>query len=153
MRKFITVILVALATMFASSCTSCNKDVKFGVEYALSVNGSTDGAVDVDFVNGHFDVDGAAKFDFDWTNVDKMTKFDSDKVYNLGDALVSNDAKVAKAAADVDAWLNSEIGVSDFVGHYDLYIKGYVKETLTGLKFEVDRRITNLPEVPEVVSE
>ncbi len=146
MRNFITVIFVALATMFASSCTSCNNDAKFGVEYNLAVDGTTDGAVDVMFVDGHFDIDGAAKFDFDWTNVKDSVLFESTNVYNLEKSLTSIDTRVAKTATLVDEWINSEINVTDFTGHYDLYIKGYVKETLTGLKFEVDKRITNWPD-------
>ena len=149
MRKFITIVLAAVTMLFAASCTSCNNDVKFGIEYDLAVNGSTDAAVSVEFVGGHFSVDGAAKFDFDWANVLKDTKFESAQALALDEALVSNDAKVAEAAARVNEWLETEVAVKDFTGHYDIYIKGYVKETLTGLKFEIDRRITNLPETTE----
>lgn len=146
MRKFITILFTALATMFAVSCTSCDNDAKFGIEYALTVDGKTDGDVNVDFVNGHFYIDAAANFNFDWTNVQNVPTFEGARVYNLEEALASNDVRVAKAAANVNEWLNSEIGVSEFTGHYDILLKGYVKETLTGLKFEIDRRFTNWPE-------
>ena len=148
MRKFITILFTALATLFAVSCTSCNNDndAKFGIEYAINVDGTTDAAVNVEFVSGHFYIDGASKFVFDWSNADNIVKLQNTEAYKLDEALASNDADVAKAAAQVDEWLNSEIKVGDFTGHYDIYIKGYVKETLTGLNFEIDRRITNLPE-------
>lgn len=145
MRKIFTILFAALATMFAVSCTSCGNDVKFGVEYDLSVTGKTDAAVAVDFTNGHFSVDGAANLDFGYSNVETPDVLQTGQAVSLSEALASNDARVAKAAADVDEWLTSSVSVTDFVGTYDLYIKGYIKETLTGLKFEVDKRITNIP--------
>ena len=145
MKNFIIFLCLVISMFFMTSCNSCNNDVKFGIEYDLSTNGSTDAAVSVTFNGGHFTVDGAAKFDFDWTNVSPMV-FQGESVYGLDSALASNDAKVVEAAKRVDDWLNKEVYVSDFTGHYDIYVKGYVKETLTGLKFEIDRHFTNLSE-------
>lgn len=145
MRKFISILLAALTIVFVASCTSCNSDAKFGIEYDLSTVGSTDAAVTVDFTNGHFNVNGAAKFDFEWSNVQNV-KFEQLAVQDLRSALNSSDTQVLEAAQRVDEWLNTAVQVNSFEGHYDIYIHGYVRETLTGLKFEIDRRITNLPE-------
>jgi len=145
MRKFFTIILAAITMLFAASCTSCNNDAKFGIEYDLAVTGNTDAAVTVEFTGGHFGVDGAANFDFGWTNVTEAVNLRGVQSYVLDEALASNDARVADAAARVNEWVDGAVAVDAFTGHYDIYIKGYVKETLTGLTFEIDRRITNVP--------
>ena len=147
MRKFITIILAAVAMLSVASCNSCKKeDVKFGIEYSLSVNGSTDGAVDVTFATGYFNIDGASKFDFAWTNAEKKADLENATIYDLDSALTANDATISEAASRANDWLEENVKVKDFAGHYDIYIKGYIKETFTGLMFDVDRRITNLPE-------
>ena len=135
MRKFIILLSVALAAL---SC-SCQND-SFGFEYALNSNGATDGKVTLVFPNGEFSLDGDAGYVFTWSNADKLRAVNT---LSLEEALVSNDAKVAKAANDVNNWLESAIHVTDAEGNYDIYVKGYVKETLTGLTFSVDKHFTN----------
>ena len=149
MRKFITFVLATLTVLFVASCTSCkNEDgsSKFGIEYSLSVDGNTDGAVDVTFAGGYFNIDGASNFDFAWTNAEKATKLEAGKAYGLDSALAMKDATVSEAATRANDWLEENVGVKDFSGHYKIHIKGYIKETLTGLMFEVDRELSNQEE-------
>lgn len=124
----------------AMSC-SCNDNQSFGIEYALNSNGSTDGSVTVAFPSGEFTLNGDANYVFNWTNADKKL-LNAGAIF-LSDALNSNDAKIAKAANEVNTWLESAIHVTDAEGNYDVYVKGYVKETLTGLTFEIDKHFTN----------
>lgn len=140
MRKFLIVLSVVAMAFAAMSC-SCDDNASFGIEYALNSNGNTDGSVTVTFPSGEFTLNGDASYVFDWSNADKKL-FGAEAIF-LDDALNSKDAKMAKAANKVSAWLESAINVTDAEGNYDVYVKGYVKETLTGLTFEIDRHFTN----------
>lgn len=129
---------------FAAMSCSCNGDKSFGIEYSLNSDGTTDGSVTVTFPYGEFSMKGDAGYQFEWTNVTK--KLLSAGAMSLGDALKSNDAKVAQAAGTVNSWLESAVQVKDAGGHYDIFVKGYVKETLTGLTFSVDKHFSNKEE-------
>lgn len=92
---------------------------------------------------------------------DSATKITSDfagNVTNEVESLVTNDAEVltldAPEAVKANEWIESY--VSDVVSKnygssakYSIHIKGYVKETLTGLVFSIDKTFTNLPEIVE----
>lgn len=54
--------------------------------------------------------------------------------------------KLSRAAEHVNNWLEESIKVTDFSGHYDIYVKGYVMETMTQIKFSIDRHFTNITE-------
>lgn len=129
--------MAALAVL----ATSC-KDKEFGIEYALNTHGDSDGVVDVTFAGGSFDINGAAAFKLNWSNVQEKM-FQSKDVVLLDQALSSQDVKVLETAKKVDAWLDDNVSVSSASGTYDLYLQGYIKETFTGLKFEVNRHFTN----------
>lgn len=135
MRKLI-VILAAIAAM---SCSCENKS--FGIEYELGSNGTTDGYVDVTFPSGQFSINGDASYQFDWSNVDVVIP--DNEVMSLAYGLGAKDAKVAEAARYVDGWLEDAVKVTDAGGDYDIYVKGYVRETFTGLTFSVDKHFTN----------
>ena len=139
MRKFLIVLAACVAAM---SC-SCSGDKTFGIEYALNSDGTTDGKVSLVFPNGQFSMNGTAGYQFAWTNVDN--KLTVSEALPLCESLEANDAKVAKAANDVNGWLESAIRVTDAEGEYDIYVKGYVRETLTGLTFSVDKHFTSKP--------
>ena len=130
--------------MLATSCTSCNPSVQFGIEYSLVSSGETTGDVSVSFEGGHFNVDGDAKYSFSWANSFPLLK--AGNMVSLSEALESNDAKTATAAKYVNDWLDRSLKVSSASGTYDIYIKGYVKETATQITFSIDRHFTNLPE-------
>lgn len=146
MRKFIFVLAMMVALAFLPSCTSCNNNGEgFGIQYSLQSNGTTDGFVQVDFVNGGFKVTGDADYDFNWSN--ETPAFQSaNNVMVLSEALQCKDAKTVQAAEHVNNWLEESIKVTDFSGHYDIYVKGYVMETMTQIKFSIDRHFTNITE-------
>ena len=121
----------------AISCSCDNKS--FGIEYSLNSDGVTDGSVTLAIPNGEFSLKGDASYQFAWSNTKLLTA----ESLPLDESLVAKDAKVSKAANDVNNWLESAIQVIDADGDYDIYVQGYVKETLTGLTFSVDKHFTN----------
>ena len=147
MKKFLCLIVAALLVVgLTSGCNSCSSDVHFGIEYSLQSNGTANGDVAVTFEGGSFTIDGEANYAFSWQNTILLTK--ANNAISLEQALGAKDARTADAAKKVDDWLNNSINVTAAGGTYDLYIKGYVKETATGLTFEIDRHFTNIPEEP-----
>lgn len=145
MRKIFTIFVAIIAALSITACNSCSNNSKFGIQYSIATNGKTDDAVSVDFVNGHFDINGAANYNFNWAS-DTTRLFTTNEVYLLDDALKTNDEKVAEAAVRANDWLEKSIKVTSFTGHYCVHIEGYIMETLTGIKFEVDRTFSNYPE-------
>ena len=137
MRKFLAIFAV-LVTALACSCN--NENNGFGIEYALNSDGVTDGHVVLTFPSGEFSLKGDANYQFEWTNVDKVVTND---VKSLDSALATKDVQVLSAANYVNAWLDSVIKITEADGNYDIYVKGYVKETLTGITFSVDKHFTN----------
>lgn len=146
MKKFIIIAVAALAMLATMSCTSCsNNDAPWGVEYSLQSDGKTDASVDVQFFNANLSLNGDADYAFEWTNVAAPVLFNSAEAVVLSDALSSNDAKTLQAAEYVNGWLDEWFKVVSFEGNYDIYIKGYVKETKTQITFSIDRHFTNIP--------
>lgn len=131
------------AAMFC--CVACN-DAPWGVEYSLSSNGKTDGNVEVAFVNGDFYVAGDANYQFAWSNAPADKVFGAAPVKPLNEALGCEDPKILQAAEYVNSWLDEAVKVVDYAGHYDVYVKGYVKETKTQITFSIDRHFTNIEE-------
>lgn len=145
MKKFILIAVAALAMLATFSACSCsNNDAPWGVEYALQSDGKTDASVTAQFFNANMSLNGDADYVFDWTNSPVALRSESALV--LADALTSNDAQTVKAAEYVNGWLDEWFKVVSFEGHYDIYIKGYVKETKTQITFSIDRHFTNIPE-------
>ena len=147
MKKFLCLMVaVLLVAGLTTGCTGCSSDVHFGIEYSLQSNGTANGDVAVTFDGGSFSIDGKADYNFAWQNTILLTK--GNGALMLDQALASKDLSTAETAKKVDDWLNKSIEVTSAGGTYDLYIKGYVKETATGLIFEIDRHFTNIPEEP-----
>lgn len=142
--KFIALIaMVIMVFVSAVGCSSCTpNNANFGIEYSLQSDGTADGNVDVIFDGGSFAIDGSASYVFAWHNTILFTKGSHDAI-NLDTALCAKDEKVASAAAKVSDWIDSSIQVSSASGTYDIYIKGYVKETATQITFTIDRHFTN----------
>lgn len=146
MKKFIIIAVAALAMLATMGCTSCsNNDAPWGVEYSLQSDGKTDASVDVQFFNANLSLNGDADYVFEWTNVAAPVLFNSAEAVVLSDALSSNDDKTLQAAEYVNGWLDEWFKVVSFEGNYDIYIKGYVKETKTQITFSIDRHFTNIP--------
>ena len=140
-------VVALLVVGFTSGCNSCSSDVHFGIEYSLQSNGTANGDVAVTFEGGSFSIYGEANYAFSWQNTILLTK--ANNVISLEQALVAKDSRTADAAKKVDDWLNSSIQVVSAGGTYDIYIKGYVKETATGITFDIDRHFTNKEEPAE----
>lgn len=140
MKKIIS--LIAIMLVSAAAFVGCTKD-SFGIEYAFETNGVTNGHVNIEFVGGEFGVNGEADFNFNISNVTDTTA----RTVSLTEALQNtNDEEVYRAACKVNEWMDTAFAVTDFSGTYDIYVKGYVMETFTQIKFSIDRRFTNLPE-------
>ena len=146
MRNFLLILSVVLLGAVASGCTQCSNDVPWGVEYSLSSDGRTDDTVTIDFVNGHFTLDGAAAYSFDWSNAPEPDSVVVKSAKPLADVLRAADPTTLEAAQYVDKWLTDSIKVSDFEGYYNIYVRGYVKETKTQITFSINRHFSNLPE-------
>lgn len=140
---FISVALLVFGLTFG--CVSCNQDVNFGIEYSLQSNGTANGDLAVTFDGGSFTLDGKADYTFSWQNTILLMK--SVDAISLEQALCAKDARTVEAAKKVNDWLVNSIQVTSLGGTYDIYIKGYVRETATGLTFAIDRHFTN-PETP-----
>lgn len=130
--------------MCAASCTSCSNGVQFGIEYSLQSDGMANGNVALTFDGGSFDLNGDASYALNWQNTIKLS--DVMNAPNLDTAKAAKDPTTAATAEKVDSWLEDNFRVSSAGGTYDIYIKGYIKETATGLTFQVDKHFTNIPQ-------
>lgn len=146
MKKFIIIMVAALAMLATFSACSCsNRDTPWGVEYSLQSDGQTDANVAVQLFNANLYINGGADYVFDWTNVTTPAVLQTTKAVVLDDALACSDIQTAQAAEYVNGWLDEWFKVVSFEGTYDIYIKGYVKETKTQITFSIDRHFTNIP--------
>ena len=148
MRKIIFCIAAVVAMCLAASCTQCSNDAHWGVEYSLTSNGKTDGNVKVCFPGGSFFVDGDAGYDFDWSNAKDSVALKAVVAMPLDSVLQKQmlDKDTMDAAKYVNGWLDEQVKIASFEGHYDIYVKGYVKETKTQITFSIDRHFTNVEE-------
>jgi len=150
MRKLFVTLAVVIGMLAIASCTSCsNDDAKFGIEYALNSEGKTDGSFTLHVAIADFTITGDAEYNFDLSSKKVKDLLTKSGAKSLEEALNSNDAKELEAANKVNSWLDEMIKVTEVDGHYDIYVRGYVMETLTGLKFEIDKHYTNYPEPNE----
>lgn len=149
MRKFLYLFVAALVSLAFTACNSCtsNNDLKPGFVYSLDANGDAAGHFDVAFAQGAFDINGDADFVFKFSNDTTAVLLQkANDAVPLDAILLSksiDNATQYDAALRTDAWLNEQLQITEYSGTYLLHIEGYVKETLTGIKFEVDRTFTN----------
>jgi hypothetical protein len=141
MRKVLFAIAALLAVMAASGC---DDTTPWGVEYSLKSTGKTDASVTLAVFNGSMEVNGDADYVLSLDNAPDYLR--SERAVSLSDGLLSSDAKTLQAAEYVNGWLDEWFQVVSFEGHYDIYIKGYVKETKTQITFSVDRHFSNVDE-------
>lgn len=141
MKKFLFAVVAALAVLATSGC---DDNAPWGVEYSLKSTGKTDASVALMVFNGSVGIIGDADYVLEWSNAPKV--LGAGKAVILDEALHCNDAKTLQAAEYVNGWLDEWFKVVSFEGHYDIYIKGYVKETKTQITFSVDRHFTNIEE-------
>lgn len=136
MKKLFFLAIVAMALF-----TSC-KDQQFGFIYSLHAVGDADGNFDIKFNNGLFEGDGKTDLVFLWSN-DSTGVVRFDKPVAIQDALNSNNKQVREAALATQDWFEQKFGVAAASGTYYVSISGWVKETLTGITFSVQKTFTN----------
>lgn len=155
MRKIFLVIVIAIMSLTIASCSSCsNSNSQFNIEYSLNSEGKTDGAFTLHVVAADFTVTGNAEYKFDLTSKKFQEVLTKGEVKSLDKALESEDSRESTVANKINDWLNEMVKVTEADGHYDIYVRGYAMETLTGLRFEIDKHFTNYPdpdEEPEVL--
>ena len=126
-----------------ASCSSCSGgDVGWGIEYSLQSDGQANGNVALTFDGGSFTLNGEADYAFTWSNTILLRDVGG---IPLETALASKDVRTVDAATKVNDWLDNSITFTSAGGTYDIYVKGYVRETATGLTFAIDRHFTNIP--------
>ena len=137
MKKFFMIFAMALSLIALSSCKE-----KYSLVYNVTVDGDADEAVDVQFPNGNFAVDGKAAFVFNWGSpVDTLllgAEAPAEEL-TLGAALESENEDVRNAA---------EVAENDFKataanGTYYVHFNGYVLEPITRVKIQIDTVFTN----------
>ena len=136
MKKFLFAIVAALLV------TACDDTTPWGVEYSLNSTGKTDASVELAIFNGSLTMNGDANYVLQWDNVPKLAS--PENTIPLHEGLLCADTQTLQAAEYVNGWLDEWFKVVSFDGHYDIYIKGYVKETKTQITFSVDKHFTNI---------
>lgn len=129
------ILFAMLACLLLVSC-----DTQFGLAYGVSLSGVGDGKFDVAWPQGSFAMDGTAAIDF---VIGDTIPFGT--VTTKADVLDKGDKKELDALQQVNDFVAKQFGVTDGEGTYDFWLHGYVKEIGTGLIFEIDRHITNIP--------
>jgi hypothetical protein len=120
--------------------TSCKGQAAFGVDYAAVVNGDGDGNFDVTFPQGRVAMDGTAVIDFRASNDSSII---NGKVYTKQEVLQSGDAEKIKALEACNAYMADKFEASAASGTYDIWIKAFVRERVTGIGFEAEKHLTN----------
>jgi len=141
MKHYLCLLMLAMVAVLG---TSCKTQAQFGVDYAVIVQGDGDGVVDVMFPQGRFEMDGTA---------DIVLRASSDSavinapVVTKAQVIESGDPAMLKALKDANDYVQNEFyaAQTDAGGTYYLLLKGYVRERLTGLGFEVEKVLTNRP--------
>ena len=146
MKKFLTILAVALG-MFAMQ--SCNTND--GIVYSVTAYGDANGNLSMVFPNGNLELNGKSDIDFVWDNdkdeviaaVDTTTFGVGEGVYGLDEAIAADDAKLKEQANAVNDWLANTFEVNSAEGDYYVHIVGYAKEKVTGFTLAIDRVFTN----------
>lgn len=126
MKQFIMICFGALMLLSLSSC----KDVKPEFSFELNLKGDVQAVVSGDF-------------DVNVCNV-QTDSLQLQAFFNADQALALSAPEGENANAWLDKYIeNNVLKYLEPNAVYDIYIKGYIKEKLTGLNFSVDKRITN----------
>lgn len=130
MRK----ILFTLCMCFAL----CSCHSQFGITYGVKLQGDGDGQVHVTFPEGSYEMDGNATIALQVGDSLPLGKVTS-KAY----VLEHGSARELAALQAVSNSVTNQFDATAVSGIYDIYLYGYIKETLTGLVFEINRHWTN----------
>ena len=135
MRKILFAMLIA--------CTAlCSCGTQFGLAYGVKLTGDGDGKFEVTFPQGSYAMDGKAAIDL---NVGDTIPFFNQPVTTKAEVIEKGNAKQLAALKAVNDSVAQQFSATEGSGTYDLWLHGFVKETGTGLIFEIDRHFTNRP--------
>ena len=134
MKKFVFLIMACVAMLMASC------DTQFGIAYGVSLTGDGDGKFEVAFPQGTYAMDGTAVIAL---NIGDTIPFGGQTVTTKAEVIAKGDSKELEALQKVNKFVASDFSTTEGGGTYDLWLKGFIKETGTGLIFEVDRHFTN----------
>jgi len=129
----------------AAALMLCSCGQQFGLAYGLDLTGDGDGKFTVSFPQGQFSMDGTADINF---QIGDTIPFGAPTT--KAEVLQSGDAKQRAALKAVNDSIAQQFGATGGDGTYDLWIHGFVKETGTGLVFEIDRHLTNRANAPAI---
>jgi len=140
----LSTMLCVVMSLVLTSCDTESENAQFGIVYNVTVDGDADGNVNVTFPNGKFEMNGDADLAFVYSN-DTIQALQGLNVLTAEEIIAFNDANQLAALNAVNSWVDETFTVSatQAGGTYDVVIKGYVKETLTGLVIAIDKRLTN----------
>jgi len=116
---------------------SCKSQMEF--VYSADVVGDADGQVLVTFPDGRFALNGNANLSFHYSN--DSTKVES-CIYTPEQVRLMGIKKAEPVLLGAEPYMDA-FNVTSAGGTYDIVIKGYVKESLTGITFQIDKRFTN----------
>ena len=136
MKKCLFFLLACVAMLFASCGT------QFGISYGVSLTGDGDGKFEVSFPQGTYAMDGTAAIAL---HIGDTIPFGG-TVTSKAEVLAKGNPKELEALNRVNKVVTSDFSTTEGSGTYDLWLHGFIKETGTGLIFEVDRHFTNRPE-------
>lgn len=124
------------ACLLLASCST-----QFGLAYGVSLSGNGDGKFNVAWPQGSFAMDGKAYLDF---VIGDTIPF-GEPVTTKAEVMLKGDKREMAALQSVNDSIAKQFGVTEGEGTYDFWLHGFVKECGTGLVFEIDRHITNIP--------
>lgn len=123
----------------------CSCNTQFGIAYGVKLTGDGDGQVEVTFPQGQYAMDGTATI---YLNVGDTMPFFGKKVTTKAEVIKHGSAKQIAALKAANDSVATQFNATAGTGTYDLWVKGFVKETGTGLIFEIDRHFTNRANAP-----
>lgn len=137
MKKLFYLALFLPLMLFASCKPDHSPLTKF--TYDLTITGDADGIVTVNFPDGSFELNGKAGLYFTYANDTLVVN----RFYTMNELFDSSSPTHSLAFSNVNNYLNSHFSVSSAGGTYDIVIRGYIKEPITGIVVAIDRRFTN----------
>lgn len=130
MKKIIFAIIACFAL--------CSCHTQFGIAYGVKLTGNGDGQFEVSFPEGSYAMDGTASIAL---QVGDSIPFG--KVTTKAEVLENGNTKEIAVLKAVNDSVATQFDATAASGTYELWLKGFVKETGTGLIFEIDRHWTN----------
>lgn len=141
MKKILFAIIACLAL------TACN--TQFGLAYGVRLTGDGDGQFEVTFPQGSYAMDGTAALAL---TVGDTIPFFGQQPTTKAEVIAHGNKRQLHALQAANDSIEAQFNATEGSGTYDIWLKGFVKETGTGLIFEVDRHFTNRPDTLKALS-